>query len=117
MRAAPISIGLVQCLRPEGPGNGLGYPFDEGPPEKRRARKSSVYPALIAASFGYGSDPCILLECGGVGEAISTRLACYQLILADSLVGCRICKRCKGCWSRIVLPFMPRLTRLGAKLR
>ena len=67
LRAAAV----IEGLGPEGMGNALSDPFDEGLAEEGRANETPVGPRLVAAALDDGSDTRALLHGGGIGEAVS----------------------------------------------
>ena len=62
---------LVEGASPERVRDGAGDPLDEGLAKEGRARPAPVDPVLVAAAFGDGRDAGVLLEGGGVGEALA----------------------------------------------
>ena len=73
MASAASPACFVESFCPEGPRDGLADPLDEGLAEKRGARVAPVHPALVATALGDGSYAGILLQCGGVWEALGVR--------------------------------------------
>ena len=70
LHAARFAPG-VECVGPEGARDGLSDPFDEGLAEEGGAPIAPVDGGLVAAAFGDGSDAGVLLERGGVWEALA----------------------------------------------
>jgi hypothetical protein len=62
-----------RCRRrcPEGARDGLPHPLDEGLAEKGGALITPVDGGLVAAAVGDGGDAGVLLERGGVREALA----------------------------------------------
>lgn len=61
----------VEGVGPERAWDGLPDPFDEGLAQEGGAAIAPVDGGLVAAAFGDGRHASILLERGGVGEALS----------------------------------------------
>ena len=60
-----LALLLVIDLRPEGMPDRFGGPLHERLAQKLRALETPVDPGLLAAAFGDGRDPGILLQSGG----------------------------------------------------
>ena len=70
VHAASLAPG-VEGVGPEGARDGLPDPLDEGLSEEGGALIAPVDPGLVAAAFGDGGDAGVLLERGGVWEALA----------------------------------------------
>jgi hypothetical protein len=71
VRTAARPVSFVEGLGPEGSGNGLGHPLDEGLAEEGRAGVAPMDPAFVATALGDRSDTGVLLEGGGVRESLA----------------------------------------------
>jgi hypothetical protein len=68
--AASLASG-VEGAGPEGARDGLAHPFDEGLAEEGGTLIAPVDEGLVAAAFGDGGDAGVLLDRGGVWEALT----------------------------------------------
>jgi hypothetical protein len=68
---AASAAALVEGVGSEGARDGLPDPFNEGLSEESGAPIAPVDGGLVAAAFGDGSDARVLLERGGVWEALA----------------------------------------------
>jgi hypothetical protein len=70
LHAASLAAG-VEGVGPEGARDGLPYPLDEGLSEEGGALITPVDGGLVAAALGDGGDAGVLLERGGIREALA----------------------------------------------
>ena len=68
----------VKGVGPEGARNGLPDPFDEGLAEEGGAAIAPVDGGLVATAFGDRRHAGVLLQRGGVGEALTALAECQR---------------------------------------